>query len=153
LRLYTSEQTGEALFKTFRAFVSVERTLSGFVVIWLSAIVEFYGNLLFNRLRSHTCCLLPPSGELMKAGWVLLDVRPPNEVEKVPIAGAVAVPLFVADPANDPGTLLKKAATFGTGGWWLGGSHMIPNQNFLQEVDGEGVVWGWGTLKGERVLE
>jgi len=74
------------------------------------------------------------AGELMSLGWVLLDVRPPGEVQKVPIAGAVAVPLFVPDPDNDAGALLKKFATFGTGGWWLGGTHMIPNQDFLQQV-------------------
>jgi len=95
------------------------------------------------------------AGELMQQGWVLLDVRPPSETEKVPIKGAVAVPLFVADPANDPGTLLKKAATFGTGGWWLGGTHMIPNTNFMQEVrakvpqDSKVVV---GCQKGLRSL-
>lgn len=95
------------------------------------------------------------AGELMQQGWVLLDVRPPNETAKVPIAGAVAVPLFVEDPANDLGTLLKKSATFGTGGWWLGGSHMIPNQTFLQEVrakipvDAKVVV---GCQKGLRSL-
>ena len=34
------------------------------------------------------------AGEMMKEGWVLLDVRPEEEIEKVAIEGAVTVPLF-----------------------------------------------------------
>ncbi|KAF8066281.1 STR11 [Scenedesmus sp. PABB004] len=74
------------------------------------------------------------AGELMKEGWVLLDVRPPGEVAKVGITGAVNVPLYVEDPSNSVGSLLKKSATIGTGGWWLGGTHMIPNNDFMAQV-------------------
>lgn len=74
------------------------------------------------------------AGEMMAEGWVLLDVRPPSEVEKVGVKGAVSVPLYLEDPSNSVGSLIKKAATVSTGGWWLGGTHMIPNQNFLAEV-------------------
>lgn len=66
--------------------------------------------------------------------WVLLDVRPPNEVSKVAIDGAVAVPLYLPETRNDPASLLKRASTWGTGGWWLGGTHMVPNTAFLDEV-------------------
>lgn len=72
----------------------------------------------------------------MQQGWVLLDVRPPGEVGKVGVTGAVNVPLYVEDPSNGLGSLMKKAATVSTGGWWLGGTHMIPNNNFLAEVGG-----------------
>lgn len=34
------------------------------------------------------------------------------------------------------GALLAKWAHFGTGGWWVGGTHMIANQSFIQEVSG-----------------
>lgn len=34
------------------------------------------------------------AGKMMEDGWVLLDVRPEEEVEKVAIEGAVTVPLF-----------------------------------------------------------
>ncbi len=44
------------------------------------------------------------------------------------------VPLFMEDPARDPFSLLKQMSNFGMGGWWLGGSHMIPNPNFIGEV-------------------
>lgn len=74
------------------------------------------------------------AGQLMKEGWVLLDVRPPNEVAKVAIEGAVAVPLFLSETRNDPANLLKRASTWGTGGWWLGGTHMVANADFMKEV-------------------
>ena len=70
----------------------------------------------------------------MRQGWVLLDVRPPTEVAKVSIKGAVTVPLFVEDPSWTLPSLVKKAAVLGMGGWWLGGGHMVPNAAFLSEV-------------------
>jgi hypothetical protein len=70
----------------------------------------------------------------MQQGWVLLDVRPPNEVAKVSIEGAVAVPLFLPETRTDVASLLKRASTWGTGGWWLGGTHMNPNPAFMEEV-------------------
>jgi rhodanese-related sulfurtransferase len=71
---------------------------------------------------------------MMQQGWALLDIRPPTETQKVGIVGAVTVPLYVEDPSNSFGSLLKKSATIGTGGWWLGGTHMIPNNDFLAQV-------------------
>lgn len=91
---------------------------------------------------------LTPAADLVAEGWVLLDVRPPGEVGKVGIQGAVNVPLFVEDPSNSVSSLIKKAATIGTGGWWLGGTHMIPYTNFLAEV---GSVCEQGCC-GARVL-
>uniref|UniRef100_A0A7S0S0D3 Rhodanese domain-containing protein n=1 Tax=Chlamydomonas leiostraca TaxID=1034604 RepID=A0A7S0S0D3_9CHLO len=74
---------------------------------------------------------------LQSEGWVLLDVRPPNEREKAPIVNAVEVPLFVPDPANDLAAFIKKATDFGMGSWWLGGTHYIANTNFLAQVQAQ----------------
>ncbi|GLC43149.1 hypothetical protein PLESTB_000857900 [Pleodorina starrii] len=67
-------------------------------------------------------------------GWVLLDVRPPSEASKARIQGAVEVPLFLEDESVSLSSLIKRASAFGMGGWWLGGTHMVPNPNFMQEV-------------------
>ncbi|KAF6254465.1 Rhodanese-like domain-containing protein [Scenedesmus sp. NREL 46B-D3] len=77
------------------------------------------------------------AGEMMQQGWALLDIRPPGETQKVGIVGAVTVPLYVEDPSNSFASLLKKSATIGTGGWWLGGTHMIPNDDFLAQVQAQ----------------
>jgi rhodanese-related sulfurtransferase len=61
-------------------------------------------------------------------------VRPVEETEVVSIKDAVAVPLFEVDDGIDPGSLLKQMSAFGMGGWWLGGSHMKPNQQFMSQV-------------------
>lgn len=66
--------------------------------------------------------------------WTILDVRPPAEVKKVRVKGAVEVPLFVPDTSVDPGSLLKQMSAFGMGGWWLGGQHMKANESFLADV-------------------
>ncbi|KAI8471986.1 MAG: Rhodanese-like domain-containing protein [Monoraphidium minutum] len=71
---------------------------------------------------------------LMQQGWVLLDVRPPNEVAKVSIDGAVAVPLFLPEERSDLASMLKRFSTWATGGWWLGGTHMVANTAFMDEV-------------------
>ncbi|MEW5300530.1 MAG: hypothetical protein WDW36_003459 [Sanguina aurantia] len=72
--------------------------------------------------------------ELMLDGWILLDVRPPTESQLVPINSAVAVPIFTPDTAMNPGSLLKQLSAFALGGWWLGGTHMVANTAFVEEV-------------------
>ncbi|KAL4425370.1 hypothetical protein ABPG75_009386 [Micractinium tetrahymenae] len=74
------------------------------------------------------------AGNMLKDGWVLLDVRPPNEVANAKLVGAVEVPLFVPDDEISVANFLKQYANFGMGGWWLGGSHMKPNVAFMSEV-------------------
>lgn len=74
------------------------------------------------------------AADMVKEGWTLLDVRPPNEVEKAPLVDAVAVPVFVPEDKNDIEAILKKSSAFGMGGWWLGGSHMKANENFMRDV-------------------
>eukprot|EP01026_Neomeris_dumetosa_P073398 TRINITY_DN7549_c0_g1_i1.p2 TRINITY_DN7549_c0_g1~~TRINITY_DN7549_c0_g1_i1.p2 ORF type:complete len:271 (-),score=45.39 TRINITY_DN7549_c0_g1_i1:112-924(-) len=83
------------------------------------------------KVKNVTCGDIP---KLMQEGWVLLDVRPQNETSKATIVGAVKVPLFVPDTGLDPASLLKQMSAFGMGGWWLGGTHMEPNNNFLADV-------------------
>jgi rhodanese-related sulfurtransferase len=67
--------------------------------------------------------------------WVFLDVRPPFEQQKVAVEGAAAVPLFLEDPEADtlPG-MVKAMTAFGMGGWWLGGKHLVPNPDFLEQA-------------------
>jgi len=93
--------------------------------------------------------------DLMNQGWVLLDVRPPGETDKVSLLDAVNVPIFVEDESSSFGSLMKKAAAVSTGGWWLGGTHMVPNDKFLPEVQtkipkDKGVIIG--CQKGLRSL-
>lgn len=69
-------------------------------------------------------------------GWTLLDVRSPCEAVKVPILGAVHVPIFKESTAMDVGSVFAKSVHFGMGGgWWTGGTHMVPNGEFLEEVN------------------
>jgi hypothetical protein len=42
--------------------------------------------------------------------------------------------LYAETSSNSFGSLLKKSATIGTGGWRLGGTHMILNNDFLAQV-------------------
>lgn len=72
---------------------------------------------------------------MLQDGWTLLDVRPPHEVLKARVTGAVEVPVFVMDDRSSLSTLLKQATAFGMGGWWLGGGHMVANAGFLQQVE------------------
>lgn len=64
----------------------------------------------------------------------MLDVRPPSEIKVAALQNAVEVPLFVPDNSLNPGSLLKQMSAFGMGGWWMGGTHMEPNQKFLSDV-------------------
>lgn len=47
--------------------------------------------------------------EYEKAGWVLLDVRPAEEVAVVAPLRSVNVPLYISDPDRSPGALLRQA--------------------------------------------
>lgn len=72
--------------------------------------------------------------KLVSEGWTVLDVRPPNEIQKAKLQHALEVPMYVPDEDQGISTLIKKATAFGMGGWWLGGTHMKPNEKFLSEV-------------------
>jgi rhodanese-related sulfurtransferase len=71
---------------------------------------------------------------LLGNGWVLLDVRPLDEVAVGGVEGAVTVPLFVVDDDMSPGGILKQMSAFGMGGWWLGNKHMKLNTKFMGQV-------------------
>jgi len=93
---------------------------------------RWQANVREGRVRSvsaEEAVALVQSGE-----WALLDVRPPEEVEKGKMADSLDVPLFVIDDDISPGGLLKQMSAFGMGGWWLGGSHMKPNEQFMPAV-------------------
>jgi len=74
------------------------------------------------------------AGELMKEGWVFLDVRLPEQVEKGAVQGAVEVPLFVLDNDMSPYGLIKQWAVVGTAGWWTGKKLTKANTKFLSDV-------------------
>ena len=48
--------------------------------------------------------------------------------------GSIEIPIYIPETEWSVVNLLKQASNFGLGGWWLGGSHMIPNPQFLREV-------------------
>lgn len=50
------------------------------------------------------------------------------------VVGAVEVPLYVPEEKLTPAALLKNATAFGMGGWWIGGTHLNPNPNFMREI-------------------
>ena len=50
------------------------------------------------------------------------------------LVAASQVPIFIKEEKNDFEAMLKKSSSFGMGGWWLGGTHMKPNENFLRDV-------------------
>ena len=43
-------------------------------------------------------------------------------------------PIYVPEDEVSPGAFLKKLSALGLGGWWLGGTHMKPNKEFMKEV-------------------
>mmetsp|Transcript_34751 Transcript_34751/g.103091 ORF Transcript_34751/g.103091 Transcript_34751/m.103091 type:complete len:275 (-) Transcript_34751:317-1141(-) len=78
------------------------------------------------------------AGQMMKEGWTLLDVRPPGEANKVPIVGSVQVPLFVEDNGTGLNSIMGRSMYFGSaGGWWSGGTHLVPNPDFLAQVQAQ----------------
>jgi hypothetical protein len=58
-----------------------------------------------------------------------------SSVQRIGLHNCLQVPIFVVEESNDIQSLMKKSSAFGMGGWWLGGSHMKPNTNFLREVE------------------
>ena len=50
------------------------------------------------------------------------------------VDGSVSVPVYVDEEDLSFGALIKQATALGMGGWWLGGGHMKPNPQFLNQV-------------------
>lgn len=67
-------------------------------------------------------------------GWRHLDVRPAYERERAHVEGSLHVPLFVEDESSDPVSLVKKAVTFGYGGWWMGNKLTRRNNQFMEQA-------------------
>lgn len=55
-------------------------------------------------------------------------------VLKAAVDGGVSVPVYVDEEDLSFGALIKQATALGMGGWWLGGGHMKPNPQFLNQV-------------------
>jgi len=79
---------------------------------------------------------VPPADvdQLLNKGWVLLDVRQPEQVERAAIHGADQVPLYVLQNDFSPLGMYQEAVAFGLGGWWMGGRPMKENSDFVKEV-------------------
>jgi rhodanese-related sulfurtransferase len=93
---------------------------------------RWQANVTSGRVRSVSASELQ---EMTDSGeWTVLDVRPIEEVEKAFQAGSVHVPLFEVDDDMSVTGLLKQMSAFGMGGWWLGGQHMKPNDQFMGQV-------------------
>jgi len=80
---------------------------------------------------------VPPTEvqQLIDQGWVLLDVREPTQIERAAIRGADQVPLYVLKNDFSPYGLYQEMASFGMGGWWMGGRPMKENHDFVREVE------------------
>jgi len=72
---------------------------------------------------------------MLKQGWILLDVRQHEQVERAQIHNAVEVPLFVLkNDLQSPMGIYQEMVAYGLGGWWMGGRPMKENQNFVRNV-------------------
>lgn len=72
--------------------------------------------------------------EMMQKGWILLDVRPPEQTARGRVDFSTQVPLFVLKEDMSPYGLYQEAVAFGLGGWWMGGRPMKENANFVKQV-------------------
>jgi len=73
--------------------------------------------------------------QMRNNGWIILDVRHPEQVEKAAIDGAVEVPLYVVkNDMKSPMGIYQEMVSFGLGGWWMGGRPMKENQDFVKQV-------------------
>jgi hypothetical protein len=68
--------------------------------------------------------------------WFRFDHKNQNEScgLQASVDGGVSVPVFVDEEELSFGALVKQATALGMGGWWLGGGHMKPNLQFLNNV-------------------
>ena len=67
-------------------------------------------------------------------GWVLLDVRPKEEVARAAVRNSINVPLFVVDDDPSLAGRLKQLTAAATIGLWSGDAHTKMNPAFMSEV-------------------
>jgi rhodanese-related sulfurtransferase len=73
--------------------------------------------------------------ELLNRGWILLDVRPQEQVARAKVEGALEVPLYVTkNDFKSPLGLWQEACAWGAGGWWAGTRPMKENHDFVAQV-------------------
>jgi rhodanese-related sulfurtransferase len=72
--------------------------------------------------------------QMVQDGWVLIDVRQPEQVARGEVQGAEEVPLYVLKNDFSPLGLYQEAAAFGLGGWWMGGRPMKENPDFVPQA-------------------
>lgn len=74
--------------------------------------------------------------QMMEDGWLLLDVRDPQELERAAVKGAIEVPSYLRK--NDFASLYgiyQEMVCFGLGGWWSGLRPMKENYDFIRQVE------------------
>eukprot|EP00798_Chlamydomonas_sp_ICE-L_P018205 gene18205-24649_t len=104
-----------------------------------ASVVSIVDSVLQRPLRS-------PSSTLSRGGLFWMSAPHPAEAALVSIIDSVQVslvsivdpgqvPMYIKDPdAMTPAGLIKQWLNLGMGGWWLGGWHLVPNTNFMGEV-------------------
>lgn len=82
------------------------------------------------------CETIKPSQlqDMLKEGWLLLDVRPPEQVARAKVQGSLEVPVYILKEDYSPYGLYQEAAAWGLGGWWMGGRPMKENKDFASQV-------------------
>jgi len=89
--------------------------------------------------------------KLQREGWVLLDVRAADQLDRAKVQGALEVPLYVLTNDKSPHGIFQELAALGLGGWWSGIRPMKENANFTRQVmekvapDAPGIIVGCQT--------
>lgn len=84
-----------------------------------------------NQTTDHFQC---GGFQLALAGSGSTNKSSPKWNLQASVDGGVSVPVFVDEEDLSFGALVKQATALGMGGWWLGGGHMKPNLQFLNNV-------------------
>ncbi len=104
------------------------------IILWLAADSSWDR---YNHSTDQSNQLI--TSNLVASSWLWLkQVQQMNHNQKcnlqASVDGGVSVPVFVDEEDLSFGALVKQATALGMGGWWLGGGHMKPNPQFLNNV-------------------
>merc|ERR1712205_47843 len=69
--------------------------------------------------------------QMMQEGWILLDVRSNDQVEKAAVKDSIRVPLYVEKNDTTP---YQALVNFGFGGFWSGQTPKKENRDWLRQV-------------------